>query len=103
MHNTSVTQNNVSRFLLLLSQADAVMADGSPLLTDWDTAEATGEPENEIACFSWVDEEDSFGFKVSEGGLEGAKFIQNGTHTIAQFEDSEGEAVEIKFFKLLPV
>lgn len=102
MHNAP-TQDNVSRFLQLLSQADAVMADGSPLLTDWGTAEATGEPQNEVARFSWIDEGDSFGFKVSEEGLEGATFIQDGTHTIAQFEDSEGDTVEVKFFKLLPV
>ena len=53
MTNIHTISSSVTAFLDLLSQADAVMAGISPLLTSWDVTEPTGSPSNELVRFRW--------------------------------------------------
>lgn len=90
----------IQAFLNVLAKADSVTVADSPLLSSWDIETVTGEGENEIAIFSWVDDEGlKFGVVLTEEG------IAAGTWTEDAFtcDDNEGDPVEIKFHKHLPL
>ncbi len=85
-------------FLSLLSSADAVRVDGGPLLDSWDLSDPAGDPENEVVCFSWEDQEYHYIEKITEEDIENGSF--DGTKFSCQGEDGP---LEIEFFKLVPV
>ena len=69
MTNIHTISSSVTAFLDLLSQADAVMADSSPLLISWDVTEPTGSPSNELVRFSWEDGGLDYALVLTEEGI----------------------------------
>lgn len=89
----------VKQFMEALGKADAITAN-SPLLTHWDTADLTGEPDNEVVHLSWVDDDgNTYRCILTEGG------IADGTWTDEAFccYDSEGDTVSITMCRFQPL
>jgi len=89
--------NNIQLFLGLLGAANAVTVDDGPLLADWGIAEVTGDPVNQVVNFAWTDGEHDYLCSMDEGGIAEGAFDSEGKFV---GEDSEGEKVVVKFFKV---
>lgn len=94
---TSTTGNdNIQKFMALLSTADAVTIDDGTLLTNWTTAAVNDEFDNQIAHFSWVDDEGLiFADCLTEEGVGNAVFHSNGKCVL---KNAEGETTVVRFF-----
>lgn len=68
-----------------------------PLLRTWDSSPISGDPENQIAHFSWCDEDYNFGCSLDEAGVTSGSFAEDGTFSCT---DTEGEPVTLKFYRL---
>ena len=91
----------ITEFLRLMKNAGAVTLDDVPLLSDCVIyADVTGNPDNEIANFSWTDGEHDFSQIFTEGGISEGVFDAAGKFVV---EDSEGDKCGIKFFALAPL
>ena len=99
MTNIHTISSSVTAFLDLLSQADAVMADSSPLLSSWDVTEPTGSPSNELVRFSWESEDLLYSCILTEEGIAAGQWKGN-TYCCL---DAEGDEVEITLYKLTPL
>ncbi|MBN3761362.1 hypothetical protein [Burkholderia sp. Ac-20365] len=98
---TTVTVANpqVVEFLRLLGSADIVIAD-SPALNGWETSEATGDPDNQIASFSWIDGEGQrCGLQLAEGAVASGKWAGESFFCL----DIEGDEVQISLYKSVPL
>lgn len=96
---TASIHPQVIQLLALLNNADAVEVD-SPLLQEWETDEPTGDPENQILNFTWVDDDgDKFSCTLTEAG------VANGNWSGNSFvcDDDEGEQVKLTLYKLTPI
>ena len=61
--------------------------------------EVKGEPGNEVMYVSWEDDENEFGFRITEGrNFE----VEREGHKIT-FIDSEGDTAEFQLFREVPV
>lgn len=70
--------DNITKFFDLLEAAGAVTVDDGAMLTDWDTAELTGEPGSQVVHFSWTDGEHSYSDSLTEGGIAKGVFDSDG-------------------------
>lgn len=93
-------QTTIEQFLAVLAAADSVTVDDSPLLGSWDASDITGDPENEILHFSWVDED---GLKFSTSATEAGLATGRWTRDSFVFLDFEGNTTEIKLHKHQPL
>lgn len=87
--------DNITKFFDLLEAAGAVTVDDGAMLTDWDTAELTGEPGSQAVHFSWTDGEHSYSDSLTEGGIAKGVFDSDGKFVAENFE---GEKTVIRFF-----
>lgn len=81
----------------MLEVADAVTLDDGAVLRTWDSSPISGDPENQIAHFSWCDEDYNFGCSLDEAGVTSGSFAEDGTFSCT---DTEGEPVTLKFYEL---
>lgn len=89
--NASAPADVVQTFIALLGQADSVRVDGQTL-TGWDTSDACGDAANEVARFSWIDDEGlEFSVTLTEGGIEEGRWSGEAFHCL----DSEGDKVQM--------
>lgn len=81
----------------LLKIAGAVSVDGGPVLTIWSSDDIQGDPDNQIAHFTWMDEELQYDCAINEDGVSAGSFAEDGAFTCL---DNEGEALTLKFYEL---
>lgn len=89
----------IQEFIDLLNRADSVEVSSSPLLTSWNTAPLTGEPDNEIIHFTWVDEDGSYSVTFTESGIENGKWVGGSFICI----DSEGDENAIRLHRHIAI
>ena len=99
MTNIHTISSSVTAFLDLLSQADAVMADSSPLLISWDVTEPTGSPSNELVRLRWEEGGQDYALVLTEEGIAAGRW--QGDKYLCL--DCEGDEVEISLNKLTPL
>lgn len=81
----------VQTFLALLDQADSVKVEGQ-MLNGWNTSDACGDEENEVAHFNWSDGEGlCFAVTLTEAGIAEGHWKNDMFFCI----DHEGNEVEI--------
>ena len=90
----------LEKFLELLGRADAVTIDDGAYLANWDVSPQEGQADNEVAYFSWVDDEGNYSCILTEGGIGGGHFAEDGSF---HCEDREGEPVVVRMFKVEPL
>lgn len=90
----------LTKFMACLAAADAVRVSGE-LLHTWGTEPLTGEHDNEVAQFSWVDTEYHYSANFTEEGISTGSF--NPETNVYTVFDHEGDPVDIEFFRLVPV
>ena len=86
-------------FLTRLRSADALRTHDSPLLTEWDTSEITGDPHSEIVHLRWEDEEHGYAVSLTEGAIAAGRWEDNTFHCL----DSEGDELSVTLYRLSPV
>nr|WP_158386596.1 hypothetical protein [Comamonas testosteroni] len=89
----------IQEFIDLLTRADSAEVSSSPLLTSWNTAPLTGEPDNEIIHFTWVDEDGSYSVTFTETGIENGKWVGGSFICI----DSEGDENAIRLHRHIAI
>lgn len=90
-------RTTLDTFFAFLAAADAVSVDDGALLTSWDTDSRNGEPDNQVANFSWTDGEGNFSSILTEEGIANGTFDTEGKFVC---EDAAGEPTVIRFFKV---
>lgn len=86
---------NIALFFQMIDAASAVSVDDGCLLTDWETYGPTGDPDNEIARFSWTDGESDFSDVFTERGVADGEFSEDGRFVL---ENAEGDTSVIRFY-----
>jgi hypothetical protein len=94
MGDTSMS-NNIEKFISLLNIASAVTVDDGAMLTGMEAEQLTGDPDNQVVCFTWTDGECDYSDILTEGGIAGGVFDSDGKFVA---ENSEGEKTVIRFF-----
>lgn len=92
--------NNLSKFLGLLNAASAVTIDDDAMLTGIVAEELTGDPDNQVVCFTWTDGECDYADILTEGGIAEGVFDGDGKFVA---KNSEGESTVIWFFDIEPL
>lgn len=92
--------NNINKFLALLNAASAVTVDDGAMLTSVEAEPLTGDPGNQVVCFTWTDGECDYSDILTEGGIAGGMFDNDGKFVA---ENSEGEKTLIRFFDVEPL
>ncbi len=90
-------RTTLDTFFAFLAAADAVSVDDGALLTNWDTDPCNGEPDNQVAYFSWTDGEGNFSSILTEEGISNGSFDAEGKFVC---EDAAGELTVVRFFKV---
>ncbi|MDD2742037.1 MAG: hypothetical protein PHV02_07180 [Rhodocyclaceae bacterium] len=88
--------SNIEKFTALLLASGAISIDHGPLLTEWDSTEVNGDPENEVFRASWTDGTCEYSEVLDEGGIADGWFDDNGRFVV---ENTEGEKTEIRFYE----
>jgi hypothetical protein len=89
--------NTINKFLRLLNTASAVTVDDGAMLTGITAEELTGDPENQIVCFTWTDGEHDYMDILTEEGIAKGVFDSDGKFVA---ENYEGEKTVIRFFAI---
>jgi hypothetical protein len=87
--------NTIDKFLRLLNTATAVTVDDGAMLTGITAEEITGDPENQVVCFTWTDGEYDYMDILTEDGIAKGVFDSDGKFVA---ENYEGEKTVIRFF-----
>ncbi len=87
--------NTIDRFLLLLNTADAVTVDDGAMLSGITPEQLTGDPDNQVVCFTWTDGEHDNSDILTEGGIAQGVFDSDGSFIADNYE---GEKTVIRFF-----
>ena len=87
--------NMIEKFLWLLNTASAVSVDDGPMLTGITAEALTGDPDNQVVCFTWTDGEHDYMDILTEGGIAQGVFDSDGKFIADNYE---GEQTEISFF-----
>jgi hypothetical protein len=90
----------LQKFLELLRCSSAVSVDHGALCSNWDTAEVTGGPDNEVVCFTWTDGECDYISKLTEFGISAGAFDDNGTFACL---DHAEERTVIRFYQVTQI
>ena len=88
------------QFLDLLGKADVVVVDSGPYLSGWELHPLSGIPDNQVVRFSWTDGTEEVSYTLTEEGISEGTLTSTGEF---YGNDSEGYAVEILFYKLVPL
>ena len=86
---------NMDKFLALLNVANAVSVDDGPMLVGITAENLTGDPDNQVVCFTWTDGECDYMDILTEGGIANGLFDSYGKFFA---ENSEGEKTVIRFY-----
>ncbi|VWC75523.1 hypothetical protein BLA9940_04421 [Burkholderia aenigmatica] len=86
-------------FLAQLNSADALRTHESPLLTEWETSDVTGDPDNEVLRLNWEDQTGRYAVYLTEDSIAPGQWRGNTFHCL----DSEGDELRITLFRLIPV
>ena len=89
--------NKIQSILSLFDKAQVVTVDDSPYLHSVSVAEINGQPDNEVVCASWRDEEYEYCVKFTEEGLSQATLLPSGILTLP---DHEGSKCHVAFYSL---
>lgn len=88
------------RFMELLAQAEAIFVDGHAMVREWQTADWTGNPANEVVHFNYRHHDvDHYVILTEEGISEGHIDSRLRFHGV----DHEGTALSIQFYQLAPL
>lgn len=90
-------QNTFDRFFAMLQSAGAVTIDDGAMLTDWETEESTGKPENEVVRFSWTDGDADYSDTLTEEGIANGVFDSEGKFVA---ENTAGDITVVRFFSV---
>lgn len=90
------------QFLDLLARSDTVSIDGGPLLSSWETAELTGEDDNEVAAFSWTDGDYEYWYKIREIAIRDGYFSKDDTFVTPETIENDTEIAFYSLTKLIP-
>lgn len=93
--NAPILNSNIERLFSLLNAASAFTIDEGAMLTDFETDNITGDPENQVVCFTWTYGECDFSESLTEGGIAAGVFESNGKFVA---NNSEGDKTVIRFF-----
>ncbi len=93
--NAPTTNSNIERFFRLLSAADAVTIDDGAMLTEFETANITGDPDNQVVIFTWTDSECDYSDSLNEAGIATGVFENDGGFVA---DNSEGDKTVVRFF-----
>jgi len=97
--NMSAT-NNIERLFSLLNAASAVTIDDGAMLTDFETEQPTGDPDNQVVRFTWTDGECDYSDSLTEAGITAGLFDSDGKFIA---DNSEGDKTVIRFFAIDPL
>ena len=91
----------ISCLLDAINNAPLVQVDASQFDVNISFSNPIGQPDNEIICFTWEDE-DGLGFiaKITEDGLDKAICSEDG---VIQCHDSEGELTIIQLCEAVAI
>jgi len=89
--------STTDKFLRLLNAASAVTVDDGAMLTGITAEEITGDPENQVVCFTWTDGECDYMDILTEEGISKGVFDSDGKFVT---ENYEGEETVIRFFAI---
>lgn len=81
----------------MLASAGAVTIDNGALMVGWTVADSTGEVDNQVAHFGWLNATRSYTCILTEGGIAAGRFEQDGTFVC---DDHEGCRTEVRLFFL---
>lgn len=84
----------VTQLLSLLAEAHSVVA-GGPLVTDWETNQPTGHPDNKVLLLRWIDGSGNCACTLTEGGI--AAGLWQGDSFIC--EAAEGGEVQLSLYR----
>ena len=87
--------NTIDNFLRLLNTASAVTVDDGAMLTGITAEALTGDPENQVVCFTWTDGEHDYMDTLTERGIAEGVFDNDGKFIA---ENYEGEKTIIRFY-----
>lgn len=90
--------SKIESLLNLFDKAQVITIDDSPYLHSVSVAEINGQPDNEVVCAHWHDEEYEYSVKFTEAGLNSAKLLPSGILTLP---DHEGNECNVAFYSLL--
>lgn len=93
------SEQAVNAFLSLISQADAVLPLGAPVLSSWEASQAVGDPSNQVLAFRWEDREGSYGFHLTEEGISAGRWVADAFICA----DDEGDEVQLTLVKQVPI
>jgi len=93
--NPPTANSNIERFFRLLNTADAVTIDDGAMLTDFENANITGNPDNQVVIFTWTDGECDYSDILTEAGIAAGVF-ENDDRFVA--DNSEGDKTVVRFF-----
>ena len=92
--------SNIDKFLALLNFANAVTVDDGPMLVGITAEKLTGDPANDVVCFTWTDGEVDYIDILTEGGIANGVFESDGKFVA---ENRDGEESVIRFYSVEPL
>ena len=92
--------SNIERLFSLLNAASAITIDEGAMLTDFETANITGDPDNQVAHFTWTNGECDYSDSLTEAGIAAGLFDSDGKFIA---DNSEGDKTVIRFFAIEPL
>ena len=95
--NEPTANSNIEKFFRLLNAASAVTIDDGAMLTDFETANISGDPENQVAHFTWTDGECDCSDSLTEAGIAAGVFENDGQFVA---DNSEGDKTVVRFFTI---
>ena len=87
--------NTTDKFLRLLNTASAVTVDDGAMLTGITAEEFTGNPSNQVVCFTWTDGKYDYMDILTEDGISLGVFDSDGKFIADNYE---GEKTVIRFY-----
>jgi hypothetical protein len=93
--NEPTANGNIESFFRLLNAADAVTIDDGAMLTDFETANITGIPDNQVVIFTWTDGECDYSEILTEAGIAAGVFECDGQFVA---DNSEGDKTVVRLF-----
>lgn len=98
--NAPTLNRNIERLFSLLNAASAVTIDDGAMLTNFETDDITGDPDNQVICFTWTYGECDFSESLTESGIAAGVFESDGKFVA---NNSEGDRTVIRFFAIEPL
>ena len=98
--NEPTPNSNIEKFFRLLNAASAVTIDDGAMLTEFENAHITGDPDNQVVIFTWTDGECDYSDSLTEAGIAAGVFENDGQFVT---DNSEGDQTVVRFFVIEPL